>query len=59
MKKNSTSIFMLVSMLMHLLHVLRGDLSFIVDGELPYILYYGTMVLYVICFSCYTYPVFK
>jgi len=50
MKKNSTGGFMLVSILMHLLHTLRGqNLTFTIEGSFPYVLYYGTMALYVIC----------
>ena len=49
MKKNLTGLFMAVSSLMLLLHILRGnDLTFIVSGWLPYVLYYGTIGLYVI-----------
>ena len=49
MKKNLTGLFMAVSSLMFLLHVLRGnDLTFIMGGWVPYALYYGTIGLYVI-----------
>ena len=49
MKKNLTSLFMAVSSLMLLLHLLRGnDLTFIIGGWVPYALYYGTISLYVI-----------
>ena len=50
MKKNSASMFMLISTLMLLLHILRGPaLTFTISGKLPYILYYGTIALYVFC----------
>lgn len=49
MKKSSNRIFMLILNLMLLLHILRGpELSFIIGGCVPYILYYGMMILYVI-----------
>ena len=48
--KKSTNMFMLVAILMHLLHTMRGsELTFIIDGSFPYVLYHGTMALYVVC----------
>ena len=53
MKKKLDSMFRLIAILMLLLHVLRGyELSFTIDGVLPFILYYGTVVLFIICFLC-------
>ena len=53
MKKNSTGLFMTVSSLMLLLHILRGNnLTFIIGGWIPYALYYGTIGLYVIGLLC-------
>ena len=59
MKKNSIGGFMLVAILMQLLHTLRGDLTFIIDGKLPYVLYHGTMALYVICLLGYLNGIIK
>jgi len=56
MKKNLTDMFVLLSMLLHFLHVIRGpELIFTMDGRFPYILYYGAMILYVLCFLYYSY----
>lgn len=52
--------FMSVSILMHLLHILRGaELRFIIGGPFPYILYYGTMVFYVVCLVRYLFSSVK
>ena len=60
MKKNLNGMFRLVATLMLLLHVLRGyELSFTIGGKLPFILYYGTIVLYIICFLCEAFDSFK
>jgi len=56
MKKNFTDMIILVSMLLHFLHIIRGpELAFTIGGRFPYMLYYGTMGLYVLCFLYYTY----
>ena len=53
MKKNLTGLFMAVSSLMLLLHILRGnDLTFIMGGWVPYALYYGAIGFYVIGLLC-------
>lgn len=60
MRKNFTGMFMLVSVLMQLLHILRGaELCFIIGGPFPYVLYYGTMVLYVVCLIRYLFSSVK
>ena len=60
MKKNLNGMFKLVATLMLLLHVLRGyELSFIIGGMLPFILYYGTIILFIYCFACDTYNKIK
>ena len=52
MEKKSNSLFKLIAVLMLLLHVLRGnELSFTIDGILPFILYYGTILLFIFCFA--------
>jgi len=56
MKKNFTNIIVLVSMLLHFLHIIRGpELAFTIGGRFPYVLYYGAMGLYILCFLYYTY----
>jgi len=54
MKSNNLiGMFILISILMHLLHTSRGsELKFIIEGSLPYVLYHGTMALYAICLLC-------
>ena len=53
MKKNLTGLFMAVSSLLLLLHILRGNnLAFIMGGWVSYALYYGTIGLYVIGLLC-------
>jgi len=60
MKKSSVSIFMLISTLMLLLHILRGsDLTFIISGWIPYVLYYSTITLYVVGLLYRIYDVLK
>lgn len=60
MKKSSTNIFMIISILMQLLHIMRDpELSFIIGGLFPYILYYGTMALNIICLICYLFNSLK
>ena len=60
MKKSPSSIFIPISILMQLLHIMRGPkLSFIMGGWFPYILYYGTMALYLICLICYLFGSIK
>ena len=53
MKKDSTGGFMLVSILMMVLHIMRGrELSFTINGVFPYVLYYGTIALFVVALLC-------
>lgn len=59
MKKNSTNGFMMIAILMQLLHAMRGELSFIIEGKFPYVLYYGTMGLYVACLMGYLFGITK
>jgi len=60
MKKNATGIFLPISILLVMLHTLRGhDLTFTVAGRLPYILYYATMGAYGLGLLRYGYHVVK
>lgn len=60
MRKNFSGVFMVVSILLMYLHTLRGwEPAFVVGGRLPYILYYGTIGLFIICLMLYGYDVVK
>lgn len=60
MKNKLNNMFKLVAALMLLLHVLRGnELSFTIGGILPFILYYGTIILFIFCFAWDTYDHIK
>ena len=60
MKNKLNGMFKLVAVLMLLLHVLRGsELSFTIGGVLPFVLYYGTMILFIFCFAWDTYGKIK
>ncbi len=60
MKNNDIKAFVFTSVFMQLLHILRGEnLHFIVPGQFPYILYYGTMILQAVMLIRYAHQCYK
>ena len=60
LRKNFSGMFMVLSILLMSLHTMRGwKPVFIVEGSFPYIMYYGTIGLYVVCLLWYGYDLAK
>ena len=60
MKRKSSGLFIAISNLMFLLHILRGNnITFIINSWIPYALYYITIGLYMVGNFCLICRVFR